>query len=140
MHYIYCKLRDPRSFSHLWGLLLGANPCLFLRFKSAFKKIWFLFLFFSLLQINIFWCFWIILMRWYQKYFLTNKKIYYFNTFSSEKHFKKQPQQHTLKYRGSLVVCQFHDSTRFSRLDRSSLYQKIGIPTNSSNGKEILSL
>jgi hypothetical protein len=31
-------------------------PCLFLRFKSAFEKIWnfFIFLFFSLLQINIF--------------------------------------------------------------------------------------
>ena len=33
-------------------------------------------------------------MRWYQKYFLKNKKKYHFDAFSSEKHFEKQPQPH----------------------------------------------
>jgi len=40
-------------------------------------------------------------MCWYQKYFLKNKKIYYFNTFPSEKHFEKQPQ---LYFQTILVV------------------------------------
>jgi hypothetical protein len=38
----------------------------FLRFKSTFEKIYF-FVVFSLLQINFFLCFQIILMRWYKK-------------------------------------------------------------------------
>jgi hypothetical protein len=60
-------------------------PCLFLRFKNAFKKI----IIFFLLQINIFLVFLDI-----SKIFFFLKKyiyiyIYYFDIFLSEKYFKK---------------------------------------------------
>ena len=47
-----------------------ARACLALHFKSVFEKIWIFFCF----ELICFWCFQIILMCWYQKWFLKNKK------------------------------------------------------------------
>jgi len=47
-----------------------AHACLTLHFKSVFEKIWIFFCF----ELICFWYFQIILMCWYQKWFLKNKK------------------------------------------------------------------
>jgi hypothetical protein len=62
--------------------------CLFLCFKNIFKKIK-IFYFFSLLQINIFLVFLDHFDTLITKIIFKNKKIYYFDTFLNEKHFKK---------------------------------------------------
>jgi len=39
--------------------------------------------------------FWIVLMRWSQKWFKKIKKKHHFDAFQNEKHFEKQPQLHS---------------------------------------------
>jgi hypothetical protein len=73
------KLSLKHSFCengfYMFFLLSFIKRCLFLCFKSAFKKLW-KFLFFALLQINNFFIYFQInLMRWYQKKNFKIKKI-----------------------------------------------------------------
>jgi hypothetical protein len=55
------------------------------------------FLFFYLLQINIFLVFLDFFDALMSKIIFFKKKKYYFDTFSCKKHFEKQPQPHTDK-------------------------------------------
>jgi len=67
--------------------------CLFLYFKSAFEKIEF-FLFFLYFKLNFFGVFSLFWCADIKNNFLIIIIIYYFNVFSSKKHFEKQSQSH----------------------------------------------
>jgi hypothetical protein len=53
------------------------------------------FKFFVLAKNYFIYMFCIVLIRWSQKIFFKNKKIYHFDVFQHEKHFKKQSQLHS---------------------------------------------
>jgi hypothetical protein len=111
MHYIYWP---TKFFLICGGFSWELIPVCFCVLNALLKKFEF-FLFFSLLQINIFWCFWIILMRWYQKYFLKNKKniiLIHFqvkNTLKNNRNHTRSSTEEVWWYASSMIRLDFQD-------------------------------